>query len=207
MKTLVCTHLAQQGTLECAEVDGCVQFILENNLEGFAGEILWQKLFRDARSRVAPCFWSFFSRPTKNEEEQSQLFMDAVDFLRKDVKEQLNFFSLLDKLTGTKAVSFDRYRVHLSAILLSQIPADFEVIINAFYSRAFKAFTYLENRGVIFGMFFSNYIPLLFELLLLIVTIDGDESGDLLTHCVGCDQEVDQCNCSSILENCHNVNK
>ena len=36
---------------------------------------------------------------------------------------------------------------------------------------------------------------------------DGDESGDVLTHCSVCDQEIDQCECSSILEDCHLVNK
>ena len=28
---------------------------------------------------------------------------------------------------------------------------------------------------------------------------DGDESGDVITHCSGCDQEIDQCECNVIL--------
>lgn len=41
----------------------------------------------------------------------------------------------------------------------------------------------------------------------LMPTIDGDESGDVVTHCSGCDQEIDQCECNVILDNCHAINK
>lgn len=119
---------------------------MKNNLEGFAGEIIWQKLFKDARCRVVPSFWSFFSA-VSDQDQKSQQLLEAVSLLREDIKGRLITFQLLDKLTGTSSGSFDRYRVHLSAILLSQIPASFESIINAFYSRAFKAFTCLEKRG------------------------------------------------------------
>lgn len=36
---------------------------------------------------------------------------------------------------------------------------------------------------------------------------DADESGEVMIQCAGCDQEVDQCRCSMILENCHNINR
>lgn len=125
---------------------------MKHNLEAFSAEILWQKLFRDARCRVVPEFWSYFASPVQDKEKGAQLFVDAVALLRDEVKAHLHIFHLLDKLSGISGGSFDRYRVHLSAILLSQIPAHFEGVVNAFYSRAFKSFTSLEKRESSFGI-------------------------------------------------------
>ncbi|XP_046449406.1 anaphase-promoting complex subunit 2-like [Daphnia pulex] len=175
-----------QKELDRTEIEGCAEFIVNHDLVDFSKELVWQKLFNDTRNRITPNFWSRFE-VTQNENSGYENYREAVKVLNTDIKSLQHYFSLLDHLSGNVTPkSFAQYQAHLSAILLSQIPPKFECCVNFFYSRAFRAFMSLEKRNFNF---------------------DGDESGDVITHCSGCDQEIDQCECNVILDNCHNTNK
>ena len=92
----------------------------------------------------------------------------AVTTLKENIKMQWNYFLFLDHLS-TKEMSggesFERFKIHLSSVLLSQIPKDFESIVNAFYSQAFRAFMSLEKRGQ-FGIIIFLYNTFIFCFIL-----------------------------------------
>lgn len=113
---------------------------------------MWQKLYSETRTRVVPNFWSRFTL-AQNETAGHEKFSEAVDFLTANIAKQQHYFSLLDRLSGNvTSKSYDQYKAHLSAILLSQIPPNFEYSVHAFYSRAFRAFMSFEKKSFNFGM-------------------------------------------------------
>ncbi|KAK4026154.1 hypothetical protein OUZ56_015173 [Daphnia magna] len=175
-----------QKELDRKEIEICLELVIRHDLVDFTKELVWQKLYHETRTKIVPNYWSKFSL-AHNENIGYKNLNEAVNILNADIAKQQHYFSLLDRLSGNViSKSFDQYKAHLSAILLSQIPPHFEYSVHAFYTRAFRAFMSLEKRNFNF---------------------DADESGDVITHCSGCDQEIDQCECNIILDNCHNINR
>ena len=82
-------------------------------------------------------------------------------------------------------------RLMLKGTLHSQIPAeDFEAPIEAFYSRAFRAFYKRQEAAVMASE-----------------DDEDDACGDLLLECDGCKRERDSCKCNEILAEFHDVNR
>ena len=145
-----------QTLLEEIELESCAQFVHKNELAEFTSELVWQKLFRHTRCHLVPSFWSHF-QVAQDETEGFKKFILAVTSLKENIKMQWNYFLFLDLLSTSKEMSFERFKVHLSSVLLSQIPKDFESIVNAFYSQAFRAFMCLEKRGQFGNAFNFNF--------------------------------------------------
>jgi len=184
----------QQSNLEENEAENCLRVVSEQNLKEFTTDLVWHKLCKEIRLQYSPEFWSHFT-PFTDENVGYAQFSRAVLALNEKVKLHLSYVRFLEQLHLSsnsipkllKQSFLDLYKSHLSSILLSQIPKDFELTVNAFYLLSFRAFTSCEKRNNVY--------------------FDGDESGDVVTQCAGCDQEVDQCKCSSIISFCHNINK
>lgn len=124
----------------------------KNDLVDFTKELVWQKLFSDARTRIVPTFWSRFGSVKDKQNAEFQSFSEATKMLNSDISKLENHFSFLDRLSRNVCTkSFDLYKMHLSAILLSQIPTHFESSVNSFYTKSFKAFMVLEKRSYSYG--------------------------------------------------------
>lgn len=126
----------------------CFEFVEKHDLSEFTKELMWQKLFHEARSRIVPNFWFTFTAKNKTAEN----FADSIKILHAEIRRQQPYFSLLDLLSeDSKLKSYDHYKENLSAILLSQIPPQFECCVNSFYSQGFRAFMSLEKRNCNYG--------------------------------------------------------
>ena len=134
------------------EVKTVLDFVVNHDLVDFTKELVWQKLYNETRSRIVPNFWSKFTIVQK-ETSGSESFAEAVSVLNAEIKRQRHYLFFLDQLSkNANQTSFDCYKAHLSAVLLSQIPSNFECIVNSFYTRAFRAFMCLEKRSINFGI-------------------------------------------------------
>ena len=152
--------LFSQNSLEDKQIEICLGIIEEHNLKEFITELVWNKLCKEIRSRYSPQFWSNFV-PATDDNDGYERFSKAVVALNENVKGHLNYITFLDQLhystnkilTTTMYSPLDVYKNHLSSILLSQIPKDFESTVNSFYLLSFRAFTSCERRNnVYFGM-------------------------------------------------------
>ena len=120
----------------------------------FTSELLWNRLFRDLRTNFSPEFWSHF---TKEDDEGvgSEKFSLAVRVLKENIDQHVMYIKFLDCIKSScnhnLESTLDQYKIHLSSVLLSQIPKDFESIVYCFYSKAFRAFTNSEKRSFTFG--------------------------------------------------------
>lgn len=144
--------LFSQKELDRNEIEICLELVIRHDLVDFTKELVWQKLYHETRTKIVPNYWSNFSL-AHNENIGYKNLNEAVNILNADIAKQQHYFSLLDRLSGNViSKSFDQYKAHLSAILLSQIPPHFEYSVHAFYTRAFRAFMSLEKRNFNFGM-------------------------------------------------------
>lgn len=142
-----------------SDAEACLDFVIKNDLVGFTNELVWQKLFSDARTKIVPNFWARLTSGPNDPSAGIQNFSEAIKALHSDIVNQQHHFFFLDQLSGNgHSQSFEIYKAHLSAILLSQIPAHFENSVNAFYTQAFKAFMVLEKRNCSYGKFTSSLL-------------------------------------------------
>lgn len=129
------------------EVELCIKVASENGLVEFTKELLWQKIFSYTRLFVVPEFWSNFV-PVKSGIDNFDRFSAAVGKIANQVKELQTYFTLIDRLArNASPLTYELYTTHLSSILLSQIPKDFEFVIFSFYSRCFRAFNHQEKSS------------------------------------------------------------
>ena len=149
-----------QSNLEENEAENCLRVVSEQNLKEFTTDLVWHKLCKEIRLQYSPEFWSHFT-PFTDENVGYAQFSRAVLALNEKVKLHLSYVRFLELLHLSsnsipkllKQSFLDLYKSHLSSILLSQIPKDFELTVNAFYLLSFRAFTSCEKRNnVYFGM-------------------------------------------------------
>ena len=155
-----------------SEAETCVRIVNEQNFRELITELVWHKLCKEIRSQYSPEFWSHF-KPNSDENVGYQQFSKAVIELNEKVKLHMSYVRFLERLhfstncipTLPKCSYLDVYKNHLSSILLSQIPRDFELTVNAFYLLSFRAFTNCEKRNnVYFGIYQSKTIHKFLEL-------------------------------------------
>jgi hypothetical protein len=149
------------------EIDACVSFVTEHQLAEFISELLWNRLFRDLRTNFSPEFWSHFIKED-DEGVGSEKFSLAVRVLKENIDQHVIYIKFLDCIRKSScnhnlASTLEQYKIHLSAVLLSQIPKDFESIVYSFYSKAFRAFTNSEKRSFTFGKVLRMIIFMIFK--------------------------------------------
>lgn len=138
------------------------------------------------RQHVAPAFWSKFIK-TEDSVKGFQLFKSAVKDLYVSV---CQFSDMLHRLTLLNNVCSDNRPIYgekdvimgfkqlVRATLLSQLPLDFQMIINHFYKISFNVFDKeVEN---------------------------SDMSGNV--NCSGCSYEYTECNCTYIVKVFYDTN-
>ncbi|XP_045776606.1 anaphase-promoting complex subunit 2 [Maniola jurtina] len=139
------------------------------------------------RQHVAPSFWSKFTK-TDEEIKGFQLFKTAVN----ELYEAMSSFTpmmtrlriLIKSCCDNKPIYGERevmsgFKQLLRATLLSQLPLDFQVIINHFYKVSFNVFDNAEHQNSDMG---------------------EDET------CSGCQNEYSDCNCAYIVKIFHSTN-
>lgn len=139
------------------------------------------------RQHVAPIFWSKFMK-VEEEVKGFQLFKSAVNDLHDSVS---NFSGMLQRLSilnnscndnkpiyGEKDVVLG-FKQLVRATLLSQLPLDYQVLINHFYKVSFNVF---DNE-------YEN----------------SDMGEDVM--CSGCLNECSDCNCMYIVKVFHDTNR
>ena len=150
--------------MEENEAEMCIRIINEQNLKDFVTELVWHKLCKEICLQYSPEFWSHFT-PNLNDNVGYQKFSEAVIALNEKVKLHTGYVRFLERLhisttdvtTLQKHSFMNVYKSHLSSILLSQIPKDFELTVNSFYLLSFRAFTSCERRNnVYFGMLLNQ---------------------------------------------------
>ena len=140
-----------QINLDEGEIVKCVRFIEKNKLKSFVCELLRERLLRELRLNFIPDFWARFTSHWEDDDDTvgSDLFTKAVVTLNNNVGLHGPTLKFLEALDSRPVCS--SYKEHLSAVLLSQIPANFEAAVAGFYSRAFRAFANSQRHGLGYG--------------------------------------------------------
>ncbi|XP_055920169.1 anaphase-promoting complex subunit 2 [Eupeodes corollae] len=140
------------------------------------------------RSRIVPDFWTQFQTNNEEEDNQYMLFMQfqmAIIKLEEDfrnINELITRIELLKKMCRfakpENKMRDDKKEINnmLRSILLSQLPANFNSVVYAFYNVSFKVFANSHQAG------------------------EDDDMGDLdEVKCNGCDRETDGCRCQNLV--------
>ncbi|KAG1659260.1 Anaphase-promoting complex subunit 2 [Nymphon striatum] len=138
-----------------------------------------EKYQKTLRNDVVPEFWEYFESENVEESDQNKLykFKDAVHFLHSQIKSLSVFVDRLGCITHTLITEENLendLKLLLKAILLSQLPLNYEKSIQYFYNRAFKVYQARPTRIV------------------------GDETDGI--ECSGCNFHPDACHCDAIWE-------
>ncbi|CAB3246135.1 unnamed protein product [Arctia plantaginis] len=170
-----------------AEYDEVQQIIVALNIQMKIRDLVLVHIEKYLRQHVAPTFWSKFMK-VDEEVKGFQLFKSAVNDLHDSVS---SFSGMLQRLTilnnscndnkpiyGEKDVILG-FKQLVRATLLSQLPLDFQVIINHFYKVSFNVF---DNE-------YEN----------------SDMGEDVM--CSGCLNECSDCNCMYIVKVFHDTNR
>lgn len=155
--------------------------------------VIIPKIEEYMRRNVAPKFWSKFIDANEHDEKQGfQNFKVAVDQLYTESSLLLPILKKLD-FTGpcknencmfSKTTTVDYFKLLIKSSLLGQIPLDHSVIVEHFYKTAFNVFCNIEastaadNSQITFSVF-----------------------------CEGCAQEQNNCQCQTIVDIFHEINK
>ncbi|XP_063627765.1 anaphase-promoting complex subunit 2 [Cydia splendana] len=170
-----------------AEYDEIQQIIVGLGIAARIRDLVLLHTEKYVRQHITPSFWSKFT-VVEEEVKGFQLFKSAVNDLYESVS---NFMPMLRRLTilnnsccvnkpifGEKDVILG-FKQLIRATLLSQLPLDFQVIINHFYKMSFNVFDN-ENES-------------------------SDMSEDVT--CAGCSNEYSECNCAYIVKVFHDTNR
>ncbi|XP_046971719.1 anaphase-promoting complex subunit 2 [Vanessa cardui] len=170
-----------------AEYEEIQQIIVGLGVQITIRDLIFVYIEKYLRQHVAPSFWAKF---TKAEEEVKgfQLFKSAVNDLYESASNFLPILSNLKILCNScgdnKSIFGERdvtsgFKQLLRATLLSQLPLDFQVIINHFYKISFNVF---DNE------------------------YENSEMGEDVM-CSGCWNEYSDCNCAYIVKVFHDTNR
>ncbi|XP_015180363.1 PREDICTED: anaphase-promoting complex subunit 2 [Polistes dominula] len=159
-------------------------------LTNFVKDIVIHHIEYYIRQKVAPAFWKKFINTT-NEAEGFELFKSAIDGLYVSLTEFLPLLKKLEYLEQEESenTTFEadnvlaRFKLIVRSTLLSQLPLDYEHIIEQFYRIAFNVFCYSDNNSL------------------------HDSSGSDTSQCGGCNQEIDKCQCQMIVYMFHETNR
>lgn len=170
-----------------AEYDEIQQIIVGLGIPARIRDLILLHLEKYVRQHAAPAFWSKFNS-VEDEIKGFQYFKSAVNDLYEfvsNVTPMLQRLSILNNsccdskpIFGEKDVILG-FKQLLRATLLSQLPLDFQVIINHFYKISFNVFDN-ENES-------------------------SDMSED--ASCAGCSNEYSECNCTYILKVFNDTNR
>lgn len=173
----------------CVEFRDIIQMIVGLGVHAKIRDLVIIRIEDYLRRRLVPEFWVHF---TKNDDDLKgfQIFERAINDLYNAV---IEFSDILKRLQALNDVCSDNkllfaeknvilgFKQILRASLLSQIPLDYQVIIEQFYKISFNAF---DNETV------GN---------------DSEMSED--TCCPGCDRLHSTCNCKFVMAMFHEVNR
>ncbi|XP_011291981.1 anaphase-promoting complex subunit 2 [Musca domestica] len=175
----------------------------EDTLE-YIYEVLWIEIGSFVRSKLAPTFWSCFKHnqtlakfekdggSAEALQQQYKLFTNFVNAV-KSLDAYYQFVrTSLEKLDGIcqradHGKSLAKLNELLRSALLSQLPTHFNNVVYSFYSVSFRVFFNLHQST---SMGQDNE--------------DLDESG---MPCKGCNQELEKCQCQSLLQTINEVNQ
>lgn len=170
-----------------AEYDEVQQIIVNLDVQIKIRDIVFVHIEKYLRQHVTPLFWAKFMK-VDEEIKGFQLFKSAVN----ELYEAVSIFSpMLRRLTilnnscnDNKPIYGEKDVVHgfkqlVRATLLSQLPLDFQVIVDHFYKLSFSVF---DNE-------YEN----------------SDMSDDIM--CSGCGNEYSDCNCAYIVKVFHETNR
>ncbi|XP_075982939.1 anaphase promoting complex subunit morula [Anticarsia gemmatalis] len=172
---------------DVAEYEEVQQIIIGLGIQIKIRDLVFIHIEKYLRQHVAPMFWAKFMK-VEEEVKGFQLFKSAVNELFEAVT---NFSGMLQRLSilnnscsdskpiyGEKDV-VSGFKQLVRATLLSQLPLDFQIIINHFYKVSFNVF---DNE-------YEN----------------SDMGEDVI--CAGCSNECTDCNCRYIVKVFHETNR
>ncbi|XP_073846861.1 anaphase promoting complex subunit morula [Musca autumnalis] len=175
----------------------------EDTLE-YIYEVLWIEIGSFVRSKLTPTFWSCFKHNqtlTKFEkdgesaedlQQQYKLFTNFVNAV-KSLDAYYQFVKTsLEKLDGIchgvdHSKSLAKLNELLRASLLSQLPTHFNNVVFSFYSVSFRVFFNL-HQSTSMGQ-------------------DNEDLDESCMPCKGCNQELEKCQCQSLLQTINEVNQ
>ncbi|KAG7213043.1 hypothetical protein KM043_002374 [Ampulex compressa] len=177
---------------ECTdeEFTSLIEEIKRSKLTRFVEDIIVHHIEQYIRQNVAPEFWKKFKN-TAVEQEGFKLFKSAVDGLYASLTEFLPLLKKLEYLIQSEESQaantlesnvLARFKLIVRSTLLSQLPLCHEHIIEQFYKIAFNVFCNSDNSA-------------------------HDTSGNDVTQCAGCNQEVEKCQCQMIVYMFHETNR
>ncbi|XP_063235866.1 anaphase-promoting complex subunit 2 [Bacillus rossius redtenbacheri] len=170
-----------------------LSFFAENGLTEFIEELVFDWLENSLRQETAPRFWELFSRRA-DEPDGFERFRSAVALAHDSIELHARSLEWLERsrqASGAARTVYGESSVYrsfvalLGATLHSQLPLDHQVVTRDFYNRALKVFCKPDRSA----------------------TVDQDEGQEDEAHCEGCDSDVDQCECSAIMDVFYDTNR
>ncbi|XP_076226853.1 anaphase promoting complex subunit morula isoform X2 [Nomia melanderi] len=161
------------------------------NLKHVIEDMVIYQIKYHMRQSVAPAFWKKFT-PNVDKQQGFEQFKSAVDGLYTRMTEFLPVLKRLEYLlqedsvlhtTTTESDILNRFKLIVRSTLLSQIPLDYEYVVEQFYKIAFNVFCCTDNSTQV-----------------------TTSSNDYL-QCTGCYQEVEKCRCQQIVIMFHETNR
>ncbi|GLH11361.1 Anaphase-promoting complex subunit 2 [Gryllus bimaculatus] len=174
------------------QVLNVLELICQHQLSTFIEDYVVDKIQHITMQKIVPDFWSKFCK-RENEMQGFESFRDAVYSVYNSLISFCPVFERLEKLRNISGIHrvvngentlLGTFKVIIRSSLLSQLPLNHPKITEDFYRISFKVFCNSDN-----------YV------------CDQDDSPEDMVHCSGCEQEIGQCQCQSIILVFHEVNQ
>lgn len=154
-----------------SEFGAAAAVIKKNKLTSFTKTYFLEIFQKSLRREIVPNFWTYFRHWNVHDENiKLTAFTDAVNYLHSRIKD----YSLpIQRLAHIVECSSDERRLKehlqllLRAILLSQLPLNYETCIQSFYSKIFKVY---QAKQKIEGLYLNCASVIIYELLYIKMT-------------------------------------
>lgn len=168
-----------------------MQAIVSAGQEELVEQLVLTEVESQLRNNIVPVFWQRFS-VLDGRTQSLDPFKDAVDCLYESLASIVPILQSLVLLRQTAQTErqvcgqsslLETFKVMVRASLHSQLPLNYQAITEDFYRISFKVFCNSENKDA-----------------------EQNESTEDIFQCAGCGQEVELCQCQSIINAFHETN-
>lgn len=168
-----------------------MQVIASQGQDEFVELLVLNEVENKLRRELVPAFWQRF-KVHENRPHSSDAFKEAVDSLYNSLALIVPVLQNLVLLRQTaqserqvygQSSLMESFKVMVRASLHSQLPLNYQAITEDFYRISFKVFCNSESKEA-----------------------DPNESAEDVLQCAGCSQEIEMCQCQSIIQAFHETN-
>lgn len=177
--------------LEPTDELAVMQRIVSEGQDEFVEQLVLNEIEARLRKELVPAFWRNFT-VNGSKSQGLEAFKEAVDSLHDSLASIVPILQSLELIRQTaqsvrnvygQSSLMETFKVMVRASLHSQLPLNYQTITEDFYRISFKVFCNADSKEA-----------------------DQNESSEDILQCAGCSQEVELCQCQSIIQAFHETN-